>query len=303
MTSSSGSAYLAAVTAGNPTIDAYASTDSAAETTSAETAPVTATLALQSLSVSTAAADSTAVTDETDATPVSVADSPGSADPDDTGADYDAGVTKGCSAQLVKNLGPKWVIVGQTYSATTGVSHTLSYSKSASSTLGVGISGTGTYGTFEASGTNSKSSTVTNDYPSYGNHHGVYYKTEFSDGKYHVICANGKYNNEDYCEVRAKGYYGGEKVTTARIPKATHCAQYLKGGKFTRTTSKAIMWTDGASTADAIGLNLSAETGYSTDTTVVYSFSATRYMCGTGGPPGGSHPYNFVATSSNGYIP
>ncbi|MFE2062408.1 DNRLRE domain-containing protein [Streptomyces sp. NPDC059467] len=302
-TSSTGTAYLAAVTAAGSTIDAFASSDAAAETASADIAPVTATLALSSLSSSTTDSDSADPTRGSDDTPESVTDTPGSADPDDTAADYDEGVTKGCMATLKKNLGPQWVIVGQTYSATTGVEHTLSYSKGASSTLGVGVSAEGTYGSWEASGTNAKSTTLTNDYPSYGNHRGAYYKTEFSYGKYYIQCSNGRYTEHDYYEVRAKGYYGGEKVSRAYIPKATHCAPYLKGGKFTRTTSKAVTWTDGAGLAGAVGVNFSSETGYSTDATVQYSFNANRYICGTGGAPGGSHPYNFVATHTSSGFP
>jgi hypothetical protein len=204
----------------------------------------------------------------------------------------------------MKNLGPQWAIVGQTYSATTKVTHTLSYSSGASSSLGIGISSSGAYGSWEAGGSNSKSSTITNDYPEYGNHRGVYYKSEFDYGKYRIMCAYGKYNQKEYYEVRARYYYGGEKVTSAYIPKATYCVPELKGGKFTRTKTKAITWTDGASLGDAVGVNFSVETGYSSDATVTYSFNADRYICGTGGAPGGSHPYNFVATSStNGYKP
>lgn len=301
--SSTGTAYLSAVTAAGSIVDTYASSDAATEMASSDTAPVTATLALSALSSSTSETDSISATDGTDDAPESLSDSPDSADPNDSEADYDAGVTKGCSTQLLKNLGPKWVIIGQTYSATTGVSHTLTYSRGASSTLGVGVSGSGAYGSFEQSGTNAKSTTITNEYPSYGNHRGAYYKTEFSYGKYHIHCSYSKYNERDYYEVRAKGYYGGENVTRAYIPKATHCAKYLNGGKFTRTTSKAITWTDGASLGDAVGINLSAETGYSTDATVVYSFKADRYICGTGGAPGGSHPYNFVAAHTSSGFP
>ncbi len=177
------------------------------------------------------------------------------------------------------------MIAYQTYSATTGVKHTFSYSRGADSSLGVGVSATGAYGSFTGSGTISKSSSITMDYPEYGNHRGVYYKTEFSWGKYLMSCSMGGRGApvSHHYEARARGYYGGAKTSTAYIPTAKHCAYQQNGTKFTRTTSHAITWSDGADLAKVIGISLSAETGYSSDATVVYSFDANRYLCGTGG--------------------
>ncbi|MET7474984.1 DNRLRE domain-containing protein [Streptomyces sp. NPDC005648] len=307
--SGTATAYLAATTT-NP------DTDSSMSSADTQT-PVSATLVLESAPVTTSDTDETSATaEDTTDTPVSVSDSPDSADPsaaDDAAAaasaadtSDSAGVAKACTGTLTKDLGPKWVIVGQTYSATTGVQHTLSYTKGASSSLGVGSSITGAYGSFDASGSVSKESTVTNDYPTYGNHKGVYYKSEYDYGKYKMACVSGGHGSviTYHYEVRARYYYGGEKIVSASTPKATTCAQYPKDAKFTRTTSKAVTWTDGASTGDAIGINLSAETGYSSETTVVYTFKANRYICGTGGAPGSQHPYNFVATTTvRGYKP
>lgn len=298
--SSTGSAYLTAVTpdssSGSSSLAADSSAPDAGFTTS--TAAVTANLALESLSAGTDAADSTAGrTDDTD-NPASLTDDPTAAAPDSS-ADYDAGVTKGCSAQLVKNYGPKWVIVGQTYSVTSGVDHTLTYSSGASSTLGVAISGSGAIGSFKASGSSSKSSTITNFYPTYGNHRGVYYQTQFKYGKYHVMCAYGKYNNKEYYEARTTGFVGGENVAGAGAPRAAYCTRYLNGAKFTKKNSKAITWTDGASLKGSIGIDLSARTGYTTDATVKYTFHADRYVCGTNDYPGADHVYNFLAASSS----
>jgi hypothetical protein len=303
VTSSSTMAYLAATT------DA---TD-AVTTTTADTTPVAADLVLDNAPTATADSGSTDGTDEESASaPESLADNPDSATAsasDDAAAaesaasdtTADAGVAKACHGTLVKKLGAHWVIAGQTYSATTGVKHTFSYSKGADSSLGVGVSASGASGSFTGSGTTSKSSSITMEYPSYGNNRGVYYKTEYSYGKYLMACQSpgrGTPVTHHY-EVRARGYYGGAKATTAYIPTAKHCAYQQNGTKFTRTTSHAITWTDGASLADVIGIDLSASTGYSSNATVVYTFNANRYLCGTGGAPGGAHPYNFVATTKS----
>ncbi|MFD4598093.1 DNRLRE domain-containing protein [Streptomyces sp. NPDC058464] len=305
VTSSSATAYLAA-TAGAATSD----TDT---TSIADTTPVAADLvldnALSTSEYSSSTVDaSNGVDEESSSAPESLTDDPNSANAsaaDDTAAAEsdasDTGVAKACNGTLVKKLGAKWVIAGQTYSATSGVKHTFSYSKGADSSLGVGVSATGTYGSFTGSGSISKSSSITMEYPTYGNNRGVYYKTEYSYGKYLVACQSpgrGSPVTHHY-EVRARGYYGGANTSTAYIPTAKHCAYQLNGSKFTRTSSHAITWTDGASLSDAIGLDLSASTGYSSDATVVYTFNANRYICGTGGAPGGSHPYNFVATTTS----
>ncbi|MGW3289983.1 DNRLRE domain-containing protein [Streptomyces sp. NPDC001002] len=310
VTSSGSTAYLAATT------DASATTVADADTT-----PVVADLVLDNPTQISAYSSSTdgasnGVDEESDSTPGSLTDDPDSAagsaeddaaaaasaasdGTDDTTAA--AGVTKGCTGQLKKKLGEHWVIAGQTYSATTGVKHTFSYSRGADSSLGVGVSATGAYGSFTGSGTISKSSSITMDYPEYGNHRGVYYKTEFSWGKYLMTCSMGGRGApvSQHYEARARGYYGGAKTSTAYIPTAKHCAYQQKGTKFTRTTSHAITWSDGADLANVIGISLSTETGYSSDATVAYSFDANRYLCGTGGAPGGSHPYNFVATTTH----
>ncbi|MCX4853818.1 hypothetical protein [Streptomyces canus] len=282
-----------------------------------DTTPVAADLVLDNPATPTPASSSTdgstdPVAEESTSAPQSVTDDPDGATPsadDDAAAaasaanatTADPGVSKGCSGQLKKKLGQRWVIAGQTYSATTGVKHTFSYSKGADSSLGVGVSATGAYGSFTGSGTVSKSSSITMDYPEYGNHKGVYYKTEFSYGKYLMTCGMGGRGStiSQHYEVRARGYYGGANTSTAYIPTAKHCAFQINGSKFTRTTSHAITWSDGASLANVIGIDLSAETGYSSDATVVYTFNANRYLCGTGEAPGGSHPYNFVATTTS----
>ncbi|MGX9889955.1 DNRLRE domain-containing protein [Streptomyces sp. NPDC002276] len=283
VTSSSTTAYLAAAT------DAVTSdTDS---TTIADTTPVVADLVLDNALSTSEYSSSTvdagngvdeesssapeSLTDDPDSATASAADDAAAAESTASDTTADAGVTKGCSGTLKKKLGEHWVIAGQTYSATTGVQHSFEYSRGADSSLGVGVSATGAYGSFTGSGSISKSNSMT-------------------------IGMGGRGSTiSQHYEVRARGYYGGAKTSAAYIPTAKHCAYYQKDTHFTRTTSHAITWTDGASLADVIGIDLSVETGYSSDATVDYTFNANRCLCGTGGAVGGKHPYNFVATTTN----
>ncbi|MET9081568.1 hypothetical protein ABZX77_06625 [Streptomyces sp. NPDC004237] len=304
VTSSSSAKALAATYA-------YSTTDATSETTSTLTAdPVSATLTLDSTAAEVTEEGATGeLTEDASATPTPAGDaSEVTGDEDDTTTPDDAddiaaavtGVSKGCVSQLKKKLSPKWVIVGQTYSKTTGVAHSLTYTRSAASELGVGISATGTYGTYTGSGTNSKSTSSTTTFPTFGNNTGVYYKTEFNYGKYLVTCTyadSGYWWQEQHYEVRARSHAGGAVTSSAAFPsyKLANCFNYQKGSTFTKTKSSAITWTNGASLAAAIGIDLSAQTGYASDATVSYTFNQTRALCGTGGTPGGGHPYNFLA--------
>ncbi|MDV9174886.1 DNRLRE domain-containing protein [Streptomyces sp. W16] len=275
---------------------AYSTASTAADTSADAAAlqadPEDVTLTLDSEASSAPAEDSTTdATENPSATPTPVADPSEVTGSDEDPEEVEAGVSKACGIRLLKKIPPKWVIIGQTYSKTTGVAHTLSYTSGASSSLGVGVSASGTYGSYSAGGSMSKSSSTTTQYPNYGNNTGVYYKTQFRYGKYIVGCAYA----DPWYEVRPRSYAGGADTSSAHIPNATHCFKYIKGSVFTKTRSKAITWTNGASLTSVIGIDLSAETGYSSDTTVVYTFNKTRHLCGTGGDPGSAHPYNFVA--------
>jgi hypothetical protein len=200
-----------------------------------DTAPVTANLVLDTGSKVTPVTASPNATDES-ADPVEDADTPtaitddypfvASTDEDDPGPDYDAGVPKACSSTLVKNYGPRWVLVGQTYSSTTKVSHTFVYARGASSTLGVGVSASGDFGSFEQGGTVSKANTPTTSFPTYGDHHGVYYKTQFVYGEYHISCAYPGIAPQDVrytdrYEVRARSTSRWKRATPTTPPSTT----------------------------------------------------------------------------------
>ncbi|WP_157162974.1 hypothetical protein [Actinoalloteichus spitiensis] len=67
-----------------------------------------------------------------------------------------------------RDLGARWVNVGATYVATTGVWAQLKYSSGAQSSLGIGISFQGGYGNYSRSGSMNLSGTATITYPRHG---------------------------------------------------------------------------------------------------------------------------------------
>ncbi|MFE2432657.1 hypothetical protein ACFXJ5_38845 [Streptomyces sp. NPDC059373] len=245
------------------------------------------------------AADVTA--EESASSPVSLSDDPTSADASDTDtsdvttAAADAGVSKACHSTLVKDYGARSDIVGQSYSATTGVTHTFTYVSGADSSLGVGVSASGTYGSFKVDGTSSKSSSASESFPTYGNNKGVYYKTGFHYGKYKILCGSraGIYT---YYKVKAISFAGGATTSSASIPTAKLCVTQNADTTFVENTSTAITWTDGLEISDYIGIDLSTETGYTKSAELTYHFNKKRRLCGTGDYPGGT-PHRIVARS------
>jgi hypothetical protein len=186
-----------------------------------------------------------------------------------------------CGVIYKGDLGDHLVWVGGHYSTTTGVTHDLVYSNGASSSLGVGVSTSGRFGTFSASGTTSVSSTGTINFPTTtGRQHDYTY---FNYDKYLVGCAGTmKY------EARATGWVGGAHVwVPPTAPTANYCYSYAAGSSFTRDRTVAYDFSTGADVSSAIGIDLSARTGYSSSAKVTFHFAATRHLCGTSGPPGG----------------
>ncbi|QGN59036.1 hypothetical protein [Nostocoides sp. HKS02] len=196
-----------------------------------------------------------------------------------------------CSWILVSDLGPKTVWVGGTYVRATGVSADLQYSSGASSSLGVGVSTTGAYGSYSASGTMSIASTGSIDYPTnYGFQHDY---TQFVYGKYGYSCDI--YPGYKQYQVRARYWAGGASTySPSTAPSVPYCLSYGSGVTVTQQTSMAYTFSTGADTSGSIGIDLSSQSGYSSTLKLVFRFTATRHLCGTNGYPGAS-PGRLVA--------
>lgn len=202
-------------------------------------------------------------------------------------------VQKGCTTTLVKNFGNKRGLVGQNYSTASYVWADFVYSAGASSTLGVGWSANGKFGTWKQSGTMSKSS---HDYEGFSKTWGkrsAYRFTWFKYGKYHLQCTYGAGYSSWY-ETRTTSWAGGaESLDVSAVP-AGHCVPQEAGSAFTKHTTTAVKWTNGADLSGTIGIDLSIRTGYSDAAKVHFHFNRHRRLCGTGDVPAG-HPYQLRA--------
>lgn len=198
---------------------------------------------------------------------------------------------KACDYTLWSLYTPQWDLVGAAYLATSGVTAQFTYLSGASSSLGVGFSLSGAYGTWSASGTSSKSSTATITFPSFtGSGQYRYFDTKFQYGKY-----NGKCAPEPEWQTRVHSFSGGSNTRVpSSAPSATYCVPFVAGSSFEKTSSSATTWSNGMDMSPAIGIDLSTRTGYSTSAKMKFTFSSTRNLCGTSGYPGGT-PGQMVA--------
>ena len=159
------------------------------------------------------------------------------------------------------------------------------YGQSAESTLGIGVSATGAYGSFSLNGTRTKQSATKLDFPLVTPGTSKIWQTDFSYGKYPVRCnlISGSIVTEivNQREARVRDWEGGTRSYNPTTPSATYCKDYLKGAKLTRSTGSATTLNNGVNISAKIGINLSSRTGFTSTATAVYVMTANGKLCGT----------------------
>lgn len=194
-----------------------------------------------------------------------------------------AGVPGNC--RVTTNYGPRLVTVGQVSSTTSGgFNKVFKYSAASNSTLGIGVSNTGAYGSFSLSGSTTVSSNASVTFPAITTATSKFYRTNFNYSK--LACSYGTANPVIKYEMRAISYAAGSASAAATAPSATACIDNLAGTTFVKSSSTATSFSAGAKTASAIGIDLLSRTGYTTATTVTIKFTAKKKLCGHQGLPG-----------------
>lgn len=192
-----------------------------------------------------------------------------------------------CGAMAeIHSYGPRTTTVGTTYSHVPGVSMHFTYGSGQSSSLGVAVSGSGTDGSWSASGTHSISSDSSESFPTFSGATSNHERTEFVYKEFTVECAG--------FQTQATSFAGGATTTTATPPSAGFCVTQGVGTSFTKHSSSAFTFTGGVSMSGPLGVDLSAQTGYSTSAELTYGFTQRRDLCGTDGFPGGT-PKRLIA--------
>jgi hypothetical protein len=214
----------------------------------------------------------------------------------DSDVEYDpesAIIDKGCSQKLVQDLGTQWTVVGSTYSTASGINHDLIYSASAFNEIGVGYSGTGTYGSFKQEGTAGISSTNAVEFPFMSGAGNRQYRTTFRYGKYEFNCSSyGSWEPEHYYKVLPMNHaLGNGYVTPPSPPTANYCQPQIGGTSSSPLrveilNNRSYTWTLGAALKAGIGINLSSRSGYTRESKLRFAFYGNRQLCGNNGDPG-----------------
>ena len=179
-------------------------------------------------------------------------------------------------------MGPKWVTVGQTSATTGGHTQRLIFTKAAESALGVGFSTTGDYGTYKASGTQSWKSTSSVSFPAHSTAGTRLMQTQYTYGR--VLCTV-PVTQAKYYRVVPLRYDSGSRTVSATTPSATHCTTFEAGSKWEKDTTTAVTYSNGVEVGKAIGLDLSARTGWSSNLRNEFTFSSKRQLCGAKSTP------------------
>jgi hypothetical protein len=221
------------------------------------------------------------------------------ADPTDTAVplpgekDPQANPDKGfsCRTSVYKNIGNRYVTVGEGYS--NGVaSATFSYRIDSTTSVGVGVSLSGAKGSFSASGTTAVTNSKQEDFTPVTSG-GARFETLF----YYKILVHVCSGQTAHYNAVPTSYTGGAANVSSSTPSATKCAPQSKGSKFTDNSTHAVTFSSGASVGGDIGINLSTETGFTKNASIVLYFDkAAGHACGTHNYPGGD-PQRLVAKS------
>jgi hypothetical protein len=118
-------------------------------------------------------------------------------------------------------------------------------------------------------------------YPTWSGAGGHYHYTQFHYQNWQEQCFTG-----NTYTVKPVAWDGGAIYGGASYPSTPYCVTQQAGTGFTKNSTTAITWSNGASLASIIGIDLSSRTGYTSSAEITFHFSATHRLCGKGGTPG-----------------
>lgn len=192
---------------------------------------------------------------------------------------------KACISSLVQSYPNALTIVGEVYPGPHATGDFV-YKSSAESTLGVGVSATGSMGSWSVGGTSTQSSTIEIGYPVVPANGKKVEQTYFKYGKFAITCVGKGYSITSY-ESRAYQFAGGsDNYNAAGTPSWTECTSYIAGTTPKITTHKAITFSNGVNISGAIGIDLSGSTGFTTEAKLAFAFATNGNLCGSNGLPG-----------------
>lgn len=194
-----------------------------------------------------------------------------------------------CWDKYYKGLGSQTTEVARAFSSSNDAAVTVSYTAHADSNLGVGISGTAD-GKFSADGTaeDSNGSDSTTDFGTVRHKFKAAFNTTFKYAKYWHSCVSSG-GQDSWYEVDPGEFTGGATLgapsSTPKVKKK-YCYTYRKGASQTIAKTSASTFGGGVHISKWIGIDLSAQTGYSKHIKVQAKAAYGELkICGKSGPP------------------
>lgn len=186
----------------------------------------------------------------------------------------------GCIPIAVKTreLGQKYVTVAGLYSTLFPASMKMTYTAGSNTTLGLGISVSGEYGSFTTAGTFTETAGSKVLFPHESNETGRRMQTKYTFGVYNVC---------SIVHVTPEKFAGGDNEPHGWIPGtvASNCTHYNNGGGLNRTSGTAGTFSAGVDLKKVIGISLSAQSGYTKQVSILYTFPAGGWLCGSNDVP------------------
>ena len=179
---------------------------------------------------------------------------------------------------FIRNLSKTLGTVGSTYMRYSGVTAYFTYGQGQSTTLGVGASQSGSFGSWSGGGTYTWTTSNSQGFPSVSGPNAVLDQTWFIPGKF-LVSWNLSYCGKSYYQVQVNGWAGGTNLAGTSIPDATHCVQELAGSHPEIDKSASATFSAGWDIS-AIGFTGSAQTGWDSQNTQKYYFGSYGHLCG-----------------------
>lgn len=212
-------------------------------------------------------------------------------DDNSTASTVDTYSDKACYTSTAATYSAKSAQVGYTANSLTGGSAKLKFSSGASGKFGVGISSSGAYGSFSASGTTTITSNLSIGFGATTsgayNHHAL-----LVPKKYKVYCeSNAGIPISTKYELRPASFTGGSTSSSSTtFSTNVYCTPVGKDTTTTVDASTATTTSLGFKTSTIIGVDLSSQSGFNKNTSLVITTPKTRggKICGEKGYPGGT---------------
>lgn len=194
-----------------------------------------------------------------------------------------------CAVKYKGQLHRRWGTVAQEYDwgNAPGVTQSLTYGTGQSTSLSIGFSKSGKYGSYTAGGSETETSSSSQSFPDQRKPGFFRFRTEWRVAKYLQVCGGGKTDVGPFFKhiVRSNGWLGGDDIRKAsRAPKAKFCITELAGSNFHTSNERATTVSAGLTVAEVdFGVNM--QTGYDTSAELNLHFNKQRHLCGTGNLP------------------